>query len=226
MSHDGDSFTGPKLALADPGAGISSVGHLPDGRWRFDNAVTKCFTDMLERSIPDLATLRKLTTDLGSWFVQSKTDVLDLGCSRGDGIAPFLDRFGADNRFIAFDCSEPMVQACRERHRGFVNCGLLDVRHHDLREGLPPLMPSLILSTLTLQFVSLDSRQRVVADAFRILRPGGAMIVVEKTLGSDAASDRLLVDTYHAHKRANGYSTDEVEAKRQALQNVLVPLTA
>lgn len=226
MTHDGDSFTGSKLALADPSAGVSSVGHRPSGAWRFDNAVASCFDDMLQRSIPDYSTMRKLVADIGSWFVQPKTDILDLGCSRGEGLTPFLDRFGAGNRYFAFDYAEPMVEACRERHAGFVRCGLLDVRHRDLREGLPPLMPSLILATLTLQFVSLDSRQRVIADAFRILRPGGAMIVVEKCLGADAACDRLLVDTYHRMKVANGYTADEVEAKRLSLRNVLVPLTA
>jgi tRNA (cmo5U34)-methyltransferase len=52
------------------------------------------------------------------------------------------------------------------------------------------------------------------------------MIVVEKILGGDSAADRLLVDAYYATKRANGYTTDEIETKRKSLQGVLVPLTA
>jgi tRNA (cmo5U34)-methyltransferase len=204
----------------------NSVGHRPDGKWAFDGAVTDCFADMLRRSIPDYDTMRKLVFDLGCWFVQERTDVIDIGCSRGDGLAPFIDRFGAGNRYIALDESEPMLAACRERFKGWINNRLLDVRLHDLRGGLPPLMPSLILATLTLQFVPIECRQQIIADAFRSLRAGGALIVVEKVLGPDAAADRLLVDAYYRMKRTNGYSTDDIETKRKALQGVLVPLTA
>lgn len=204
----------------------TSLGHRPDGKWSFDSNVTQCFSDMLARSIPDYGTMRKLVFDLGSWFVQDRTDIIDLGCSRGDGLAPFIDRFGAGASYVALDESESMIDACRERFAGWIKNGLLDVRLHDLRDGLPPRIPSLILSVLTLQFTPLECRQRIVADAFRMLRPGGAMIVVEKILGPDASADRVLVDAYYAMKRANGYSVDEIEAKRKSLQGVLVPLTA
>lgn len=204
----------------------TSLGHRPDGKWAFDSNVTQCFSDMLARSIPDYGTMRKLVFDLGAWFVQDRTDILDLGCSRGDGLAPFIDGFGASNTYVALDESQSMIDACRERFAGWINNGLLDVRLHDLRDGLPPRIPSLILSVLTLQFTPLECRQRIVADAFRMLRPGGAMIVVEKILGPDASADRVLVDAYYAMKRANGYSVDEIEAKRKSLQGVLVPLTA
>jgi tRNA (cmo5U34)-methyltransferase len=204
----------------------TSVGHRPEGKWAFDKNVTDVFTDMLRRSIPDYHTMRRLVFDLGSAFVSNNTDVLDIGCSRGDGLLPFIDRFGAHNRYVALDESGPMVAACRERFKGWINNGLLDVRRHDLRNGLPPNMPSLILSVLTLQFVPIEFRQRIVADAYSILRPGGAMVIVEKVLGPDAAADRLFVDAYYTIKRENGYSADDIEAKRLSLQGVLVPLTA
>src|SRR3954454_20352161 len=96
----------------------TSLYHKPDGKWTFDENVTRCFTDMLSRSIPDYDTMRKLVLDLGSSFVQPRTDILDLGCSRGDGLAPFIDRFGAGNRFVGLDESQPMIDACSERFKG------------------------------------------------------------------------------------------------------------
>jgi tRNA (cmo5U34)-methyltransferase len=205
----------------------SSVGHKPDGKWAFDQNVTQCFDDMLARSIPDYAAMRRLVFDLGSRFVQDRTAIIDLGCSRGDGLAPFLDRFGACNRYVAIDESGPMLAACRERFAGWLDNGVLEVRQHDLRAGLPALMPaSLILSVLTIQFTPIELRQRIVADSFRVLRGGGAVVIVEKVLGPDAAGDRLLVDSYYDLKRANGYSSDDIDAKRVALQGVLVPQTA
>src|SRR4051812_24000735 len=122
-----ETYTSSKLAAADPHAG-TSLGHRPDGKWSFDAPVTACFADMLRRSIPDYDTMRRLVFELGSWFVQDKTDIIDLGCSRGDGLAPFINRFGAGNRYIALDESGPMVEACRDRFKGWINNGLLDVR--------------------------------------------------------------------------------------------------
>lgn len=196
-------------------------------KWAFNAEVTAVFDDMLRRSIPDYETMRRLTLDLGSRFVQEGTDIVDLGCSRGAALQPFVDRFCSSNRYVGLDESAPMVQAARQRFRPLVNSGVVDIRQHDLREGLPAgLRPSLTLAVLTLQFVPIECRQRVVADVFRMTRPGGAFIVVEKVLGADAAADRVLVDTYYAIKRANGYTEDQIDAKRKSLQGVLVPLTA
>ena len=50
--------------------------------------------------------------------------------------------------------------------------------------------------------------------------------LVEKVLGADAFSDRLLVETYYDRKGENGYSTDQITAKRRSLEGVLVPVTA
>ena len=195
-------------------------------KWAFNADVTRVFDNMLRRSIPDYETMRKLVFSLGSRFVQPNTDVVDLGSSRGDALAPFIEAFGAGNRYVGLDESEPMLTACRDRFRAWVDNGLLDVRQHDLRGGLPPLFPSLILAVLTLQFTPIECRQRIVADAYRILRPGGVMIIVEKVLGGDNECNQVLVSEYHHLKYRNGYSADEIDAKRRSLQGVLVPLTA
>jgi len=78
----------------------SSLGHVPDGPWAFDHEVTQIFGDMLRRSIPDLDTMRKTVFEIGARFVQPGTDVVDLGCSRGDALAPFVDAFGSDRKSV------------------------------------------------------------------------------------------------------------------------------
>lgn len=198
----------------------------PGDKWVFNADVAACFDNMLARSIPAHDEMRRLVFDLGSRFVQERTDVLDLGCSRGAGLAPFVDRFGSHNRFVALDESRPMVDACRERFHHMIRAGVVDVRHHDLRRGVPAVVPSLTLAILTLQFVASEYRQRVVADVYGMTRPDGAMIVVEKIVGPDAATDNLFVETYLRHKREAGYSQDQIDAKRRSLEGVLVPLSA
>jgi tRNA (cmo5U34)-methyltransferase len=49
---------------------------------------------------------------------------------------------------------------------------------------------------------------------------------VEKVLGSSAPIDDLLVRRYYALKAAHGYTAEQIERKRLALEGVLVPVAA
>lgn len=166
------------------------------------------------------------TLGVGSRYVVDDTAIVDLGCSRGEALAPFVDRFGVRNRFLGLEVSEPMLAAARERW-GPSWAGVVDIRSHDLRtDRLPPLPTSLVLSVFTLQFVPIEYRQTIVNDVYARLRSGGAFLLAEKVLGSDGPMQTMLVDEYHALKHRNGYSLDDIERKRRALENRLVPITA
>lgn len=195
-------------------------------RWEFDEEVAADFDDMLRRSIPQHDLMRQTCFEIGSRFVQPGTAIVDLGCSRGEAMAAFLDRFGAQNRHVGVEVSLPMLAAARARFDGFVRCGVAQVRELDLRHGYPVDKASLTLCVLTLQFTPIEHRQRILRDAFRQTVPGGAFVLVEKVLGSTAETDAVMVDAYHERKRAAGYTEDEVARKRLSLEGVLVPVTA
>src|SRR5687767_1719393 len=89
-------------------SGQSSLGHLPNGQWQFDTEVTQVFDDMLQRSIPQYDVMRRSVFDVGRRFITPGTAVVDLGCSRGGAIAPFVEEFGAANRYIGIEVSAPM----------------------------------------------------------------------------------------------------------------------
>ena len=55
--------------------------------------------------------------------------------------------------------------------------------------------------------------------------PGSAVILSEKVVQEDEKLETLFVEHYHAFKRANGYSELEIDQKRKALENVLIPDT-
>jgi len=203
-----------------------SRGHNPDGEWQFDEGVTACFDDMLERSIPQYSEMRALVTYFAECYRQRETTICDLGASRGEAIAPLIDKYGALNTYALVEVSEPMLAVLRERFAGWVDTGRLRIYDTDLRRGFPPERCSVILAVLTLQFVPIEYRQRVVTDAYEALLPGGALIVVEKILGDTAPIDNRLVDRYLAMKSEKGYSDDDIERKRLSLEGVLVPLTA
>lgn len=203
-----------------------SRGHLPDSKWEFDTAVTTCFDDMLERSIPQYAEMRRLCHVLASHYAQRDTAIVDLGCSRGEAMAELVRDLGCYNRFVGVEISQPMLAAARERFAGYISAGVVDIRDTDLRYSYPAEMASVTLSVLTLQFVPIEHRQRVVHDAYQYTTNGGVLILVEKILGDTATLDALMVAEYLAMKARNGYSSDEIERKRLSLEGVLVPLTA
>jgi tRNA (cmo5U34)-methyltransferase len=72
---------------------------MPAGpKWQFDESVAGVFDDMLERSIPQCRVMREAVTDVVSAFVVEGAPILDLGTSRGEALAPLVERFGPRNR--------------------------------------------------------------------------------------------------------------------------------
>jgi tRNA (cmo5U34)-methyltransferase len=194
--------------------------------WQFNGNVTDVFENMLARSIPQLGTMRALVFDLGATLVQSGTAIVDLGCSKGDALAPFVRRFGTANRYVGTDLSEPMLEAARRRFAALIDQGIVDIRRLDLRAEHPPEMASLTLAVLTIQFTPIEHRQRIMERIARQTLPGGGIILVEKVLGSSARLEELLTRRYYALKAANGYTAEQIERKRIALEGVLAPVSA
>jgi tRNA (cmo5U34)-methyltransferase len=206
----------------------SSLTHVvaEQQKWTFDAAVVACYDDMLERSIPQYAVMREAVTTLALHFAQPHTTVLDLGCSQGGALAPIMARLGANYAYHGVDSSEPMLLAARQRFATSIEQGQCVIDACDLRANYPAVEASVTLAILTLQFIPPEHRQKLVQQMYDHTRPGGACLVVEKVLGSSAAIDTLMVATYYGMKAENGYSAEQIQSKRAALEGVLMPLTA
>jgi tRNA (cmo5U34)-methyltransferase len=150
---------------------------------------------------------------------------VDLGCSRGEALAPFVERFGAHNRFVGVEGSPPMLAAARERFAGYIRAGVVEVRDCDLRADYPPVRASLTLCVLTLQFTPIEYRQAILRRVWSHTLPGGVLVLVEKLIGATAELDGLFARRYRALKAANGYSAEQIDRKALALEGVLVPVT-
>ncbi len=199
---------------------------MPAGKWEFDGDVTDVFDDMLSRSIPQYEVMRKACFDLACRYAQRKTDIVDLGCSRGEAMAALVDKFGINNHFVGVEVSPSMLAASQERFAGMIRAGIVDIRNCDLRKEYPPVAASVTLCVLTLQFTPIEYRLRIMQDIYDHTVSGGAFIIVEKLIGASAQIDRHFVDTYYKLKAANGYSQNQIERKRLSLEGVLVPMTA
>lgn len=199
---------------------------LPEGKWSFDGGVTAAFDNMLSRSIPQYDVMRQLTYDLACKYAKRNTAIIDLGCSRGEAMAQLVDHFGVANQFYGIEVSEPMLEAARERFQLMINAKVVDIRKMDIRHEYPPVMSSVTMSVLTLQFTPIEYRLRIMKNIYDHLLPGGAFILVEKVIGGSADIDANMVELYYKMKAAHGYTTEQIERKRLSLEGVLVPVTA
>lgn len=199
----------------------------PGEKWQFDGDVTAAFDNMLERSIPQYEVMRRACFDLACKYAKRNTIIADIGCSRGEAIGALIDKFGAHNHFVGLEVSASMLDAARQRFQGLIDCSVVDIRQWDLRKRDYPLANvSVTLAVLTVQFVPIEYRLRLLRNIYQSLNSGGALIFVEKVLGSTADLDGAMVETYYALKASNGYSQEQIERKRLSLEGVLVPVTA
>lgn len=192
----------------------------PTGAWEFNGEVAACFANMLERSIPDYRSMRALVYNAGERFVKPDTLIVDVGCSTGLAVEPFVTKHRDENDFLLIDNAPAMAQACRER---FGSEPAVTVKEGNLWEFLPfEDRASLVLSVLSMQFMPTAYRRFMLRQICESIVDGGALIYVEKVVAGSL--DDLMVDLYYQMKRENGYTDEQIMAKRRSLENVLPPL--
>ena len=194
------------------------------GIWKFDSQVTEVFDDMLKRSIPGFDVMREITTSIAAKFAIPETYILDLGCSKGGAIAKLVEVLDESYKFRGIEISEPMRLEAQERFKD--SKSRVEIIDMDLRRNFPKDPTSVVLSVLTLQFIPIEYRQKIVKQVYDCLIPGGAFILVEKVLGSDAVINEILVEEYYDLKGKNGYTEEQINTKRRSLEGILVPVTS
>ena len=205
---------------------MDSIKHIPSGPWEFDEGVSKCFDDMVERSVPFYRETIELAADYAARHLRDGDTVVDLGVSNGQAIEYFRERL-CDRRlrFIGVDNSKPMLERARERLPESV-----ELIEHDLRRGIPyrvrAAKPRVILSFWTLQFIPIEFRANVVRGMSQSLIEGGACIVAEKIRGQTAEHENTCRSIYHDWKVTRGYSKESIDTKASSLEGKLVSLSA
>lgn len=198
--------------------------NIKNKKWQFDNDVTNCFGDMLSRSIPDYNNMREIVKKIGFSFVKQGTNIIDIGCSDGRAITPFVNNFKQNNKYICYDTSESMLEVCRKKFGNYKEQCIIE--NYDLKKGIDIKNTSVCLSILTLQFTPIEYRQKIINSIYNCLNRNGVLILVEKVLGNTLEIDNLLVNEYYKMKKENKYTEEQIVNKRKSLEGVLVPLTS
>lgn len=191
--------------------------------FRFDAAVAQVFDDMALRSIPCYQELQALTVVLARRYAAQNTTIYDLGCSTGTTLHNILAALPDRNlRAIGIDSCAEMLERARAKCARLTTT--LDLRCNPIENGnFEPA--SFITALYTVQFVPTDKRLELLTKIRNALSTDGALLIAEKTAGTTSDEQQLLDDLYYAFKERQGYSREEIERKRAALEGVLIPLT-
>lgn len=190
--------------------------------FRFDASVADVFQDMIERSVPGYGLVLDLIGVIAERYGTSGSRVYDLGCSLGASTLQLRRHVPADCVVVGIDNSPAMIERCQANLSRDHCAAAYELVEQDLRETTIE-NASIVVLNFTLQFVPAMQRLDILKRIYEGLRPGGVLLLAEKTVSPDPDRQQLLTELHHQFKKLHGYSDLEVAQKRAALENVLVP---
>lgn len=193
----------------------------------FNEQVAEVFDDMLDRSVPFYRTVIKTAAALIRQTAAPGSTVFDLGCSTGSTLLEISRLLPDMNlRFIGLDNAPAMLDKARRKAEMFsknIEFRQQDITAPDLADNLAGA--DVILCSYTMQFIRPLLRQDFVSRLHAALSAGGMLLLSEKIISGNGCLNRKFISIYHEFKREQGYSELEIAAKREALENVLIPCT-
>ena len=226
LSSDPDDMTDPldtRLYLSSDPDELFETGPWPKP-FVFNEAVVRVFDDMVSRSVP---LYREVVACAAHWaraYYQPGTRIVDVGCSTGT-LLELLGRFlkqpamlvGIDNSPAMLGKAQQKLAQVRAVHQVELVC--------DRAQNCTFENSSVVVMNYTLQFLPLPQRQELLQTIYDGLVPDGLLFLSEKTRSHCPQIQETMTRHYEAFKAHNGYASTEIERKKEALENVLVPLT-
>lgn len=204
--------------------------HFKKGSFEFNDEVANVFDDMLNRSIPFYRESIDILYNVVQKFHSPQKTIYDLGCSTGNTLLKIDEHLKNNSKkdlqnidYIGIDDSEAMIEKFNQKILAAKNektkaiCG--DINTADLSNG------GTIILNYILQFLSIPERKKLVEKIFTSLKKKGIVFISEKIIDEDSEINDFLTEQYFDFKEKNGYSQIEISRKRQALENVLIPLS-
>lgn len=142
--------------------------------------------------------------------------VLDIGCGIGRMARPLVRHLGPEGRYAGFDVNADGIAWCKDRYRAFPNADfqvadLFNARYNpggtqDAASFVFPYADAtfdLAIATSVFTHLLPDAADRYLAEAARVLRPGGRLFATFFLLGDDAGEDVRLLDPAMPEERVD-----------------------
>ena len=193
--------------------------------FRFTDKVAEVFDDMLNRSVPNYGQVIAMTAQILEKFLKPHDRVYDLGCSTGSTLLELARRLEPVHlNFVGIDNSPAMIKKAALKAEMYSKKNKIQFIERDIADAKIENAGAIILN-YTLQFIRPIVRPDFLKKIHAALRPGGVLILSEKTISHDPKLNRIFIDFYLNFKRTQGYSEIEITKKREALENVLIPFS-
>ncbi len=192
----------------------------------FNERVVEVFDDMVDRSIPFYREVIEATAQLLRRLLLSGDTVYDLGCATGSSLLAVSRLLPAEGlRFVGIDNSPAMLDKAVLKAELHGKTEQVSFLLEDIVDFDHPGAGAIVLN-YTLQFIRPLQRPDFLRRMAESLRPGGVLLMSEKTISHQPRLNRHFIDIYHEFKKSRGYSELEIARKREALENVLIPFSA
>ncbi|HEY9298129.1 MAG TPA: carboxy-S-adenosyl-L-methionine synthase CmoA [Phormidium sp.] len=190
----------------------------------FNEDVVNVFDNMISRSVPLYQEVLACAAHWARAYYQTGTKIIDIGCSTGTFLE-LLGRFLQQQAtLVGIDNSQPMLEKAREKLLPIQEVHQVELICNSA-ENCSFENSSVVIINYTLQFLPLQVRQRLLKSIYEGLVPGGLLFLSEKVKSPYPQFQETITQHYEAFKTHNGYANTEIERKKEALENVLVPLS-
>lgn len=160
-------------AITKGGACCSPNRTDPDNPGRFAEIAGYSITDYQE--LPEGVTSFGCGNPVSFMEVKPGQSVLDLGSGAGMDLILAAKKVGPEGKVIGLDMTDEMIEACRR------NLEKAGIKNGEVRKGEMEAMPladgevDWIISNCVINLS--PDKEKVFAEAFRVLKPGGRMLV-------------------------------------------------
>lgn len=192
----------------------------------FDDKVAAVFDDMLNRSVPFYQEQQNLISEIARRFWIPGTPIVDMGCSLGTTLLNIAKELPEAEQFIGYDNSQPMIDKALANIDRAEESDRIELRLADLNADLNNVElknASVVTICWTLQFIRPLQRDRLIRKIYDSMSDAGVLITTEKVLTNDSNMNRFFIEFYYDYKRRNGYTDEEINKKRESLENILIP---
>lgn len=191
----------------------------------FNDQVADVFDDMLDRSVPFYHEVIATTADIIRQMAKPGSQIIDLGCSTGATLLT-LARMLPDMKlqYTGIDNASAMIAKAQRKARMYSKTDVIQFHKNDITTA-PLDKADIILCNYTLQFLRPLQRGAFIKRIYQALPEDGILLISEKIICNHRRLNRKFIDIYHDFKRNNGYSELEIAAKREALENILIPFS-
>lgn len=193
------------------------------GTWTFKGDIAARFDQHVRSSIPAYDWMQESVVRLTDFFCPSFGSIVDIGCATGETLSRISERHaGKSCRYIGIDESAEMIAEAKKKLKEIEHCHWQTERIQDV---LLPQNVDMVLSVLTVQFLPIADRERLVSRIYKALRPGGAFLLVEKVYAESGRMQDMFSQIYHDQKEQAGFTAQEIREKDASLRGVMTPLT-